>query len=182
MTILYMSIQRLYEKRQKARAAFLRHRFTNETNNVELANNELAKKFLKNYFDEVYETGDSFLNFLGADYFCVKDDTAFTVDLKVCKNCPLTNIMIDVYKCDDDEWHSVMDNKLTEFYLYVTQDYFILLDREQMIQVLSKVKDEDTFFLPRDLYHTTRKAVIDVCTVLPVFEKVRLDTIFIKED
>lgn len=177
-----MNIQQLFEKRQKARTAFLRHRFTNETNNVELANNELAKKFLKNYFDEVYSTGDSFLNYLGADYFCVKDDVSFTVDLKVCKNCPSTNIMIDVYKHDGDEWYSVMNSKLTEFYLFLTQDYFILLNREQMIQVLSKVKDEDTFFLPRDLYKTTKKAIIDVCTVLPVFEKVRLDTIFIKED
>ena len=89
-----MTINELREKYEKAHSAYLRHKDTNGTNNVEAEFLPILFMYKKQIFGDkdVMIIPDSFLNYLGTD-FITSDGVSY--DLKVCKYCKGTEVLID---------------------------------------------------------------------------------------
>lgn len=107
-----MTINELREKYEKAHSAYLRHKDTNGTNNVEAEFLPILFMHKKQIFGDkdVMIIPDSFLNYLGCD-FVASDGMSY--DLKVCKYCKGTEVLIDAYSKPDN--HLSVDDKINDF-------------------------------------------------------------------
>ena len=159
------NITDLRKKRERAVAAFERHRYTNGTNNVEAAFEDIAIDFLKRYFSDVKGTGHSWLNYLGVDFICLDDKgDATTVDLKVCQNLEKMDFLVDAWKKTDskdkDYNEFALDQKANEYFLFINKNIIALVPFNVVYEKTKQLEKKDCFFMKRDLYHTTMKAII----------------------
>ena len=70
--------------------------------------------------------------------------------------------MIDAYRKDENgEWEIATNQKINDLYFFKNQNRVFIIPTKQIIIPQRK----DCFFLTRDLYHTTMKAVIDVSSI-----------------
>lgn len=158
---MYMNIPELHKKYEKAREAYLKYRYTNKTNNIESDYLEKAQTFLEKYYDKVLMIPDSFLNYLGTDVVALKNDEAYTIDLKVCQFYYDFDVLVDAKKKDENgNWINALDLKITDLFLFINHDHILLVNRDVIQKKLDELKDDDLFFLGRDIYHTTKKAVL----------------------
>lgn len=156
-----MNITDLRKKYEKARGAYLKHRYTNKTNNIEAEYIETAQKFLEKYYDIVLSTPDGFLNYVGSDFIALKDGVAYVIDLKVCQFYYDFDVLVDAKKKDENcEWIDALDMKINDLFLFINHDHILLVDKDIIQKKLADVKDDDLFFMHRDIYHTTKKAVL----------------------
>ena len=155
-----MTLNELREKYEKAHSAYLRHKDTNGTNNVEAEFLPILFMYKKQIFGDkdVMIIPDSFLNYLGCDF--VTSD-GITYDLKVCKYCKGTEVLIDTYKHDEKgNWFCALDNKINDFFIFVNNDNIIILPEFEIRKKIPTI--DKCFFMKRDIYKTTKKAIIDV--------------------
>lgn len=163
-----MTIDELRKKFNKAHAAFLRYNKTNQTNNVENNNLEEIVNKLKNHFtnSQIILVPDCFLNYLGVDIILLKDSSMITFDLKVCngdgrgKQLKGNTILIDVKRNVAGVYHSTYEDKINDFYIFKNQNSTKIVSAKRIREIAEKVPEEKLFFMPRDLYKTTKKAVV----------------------
>lgn len=160
-----MNITEIRGKYHAAKDAFLRHRYTNQTNNIEKEYEEMSMEFLKRYFPEVKKTGNSLTNYLGADFICWdEDENAVLVDQKTCVGLEGMNVLVDAWKKKDkyDKTYPIfaLDNKATEYFLFINKSILALVPFEVIYEKTKQVPKSDCFFMERDIYQTTKKAII----------------------
>lgn len=155
-----MNLEDLKKKYKNAHKYFEKYRYSNTTNNIEEFYKDNAKKVLEKIFPNsiVCPNNDNFHNYLGDDFFVYYKDKIFTVDLKICNNCFGDEVMIDAYKKDENRKMIAASNfKINDLFLFKNSDKWILV-RQKDINIPPK---KECFFLSRDLYHTTMKAIIN---------------------
>lgn len=155
-----MTVNELREKYNKAHEAYLKYKDTNGTNNVEAQFLPVIFMYKKQIFGDkdVMIMPDCFLNYLGTD-FVASDGT--TYDLKVCQHCKGTEVLIDAYKHDENgNWFCALDNKVNDYFIFVNYDNIVIVSTREIRKLIPSI--EDCFFLKRDLYRTTKKALVDV--------------------
>lgn len=146
-----MNITQLREKYKNAHEAYLKYKDTNQTNNIEAA---FIPEILKAMNRDLFVVPDCLLNYLGADLVDLK--TGYTYDIKVCQHLHGTEVMIDAYKKNE----IALDSKINNAFVFLNADNIIIVPFKY---VYDKIPPrEECFYLKRDLYHTTLKAVIDV--------------------
>ena len=155
-----MTINELREKYEKAHTAYLRHKDTNGTNNVEAEFLPILFMYKKQIFGDkdVMIIPDSFLNYLGCDF--VTSD-GVTYDLKVCKYCKGTEVLIDAYSKPGN--HLSVDDKINDFFIFINYDNIIITSKEEIRKLVPPV--EECFYMKRDLYKTKLKAIVDTKSV-----------------
>lgn len=159
-----MKLEELKERYNYAHKVFLKYRDTNNTNIVEIKESDFMTNQLKSIFkgSTIIKNNDNFLNYLGVDYIVIYNNKIITIDSKVCNAYKDNKIMIDAYRKDEDgEWEIATNQKINDLYLFKNQNRVFLIPTNQIIIPPRK----DCFFLKRDLYNTTMKAVIDVSSV-----------------
>lgn len=157
------SINDLKDKYAKAHEAYLKYKDTNKTNNIEakFMPEVLAylNESLKGYV--IIMIPDCLLNFLGLDIIAVRNERIITYDVKICQHLHNNEVMIDAYKHDKyGNWYCALDDKINDFFIFVNADNIIITTAKAIRNRLPK--EEDCFFLTRDIYHTTKKAIIDL--------------------
>ena len=155
-----MTINELREKYEKAHSAYLRHKDTNGTNNVEAEFLPILFMYKKQIFGDkdVMIIPDSFLNYLGADF--VTSD-GVTYDLKVCKYCKGTEVLVDAYSKPDN--HFSVDDKINDFFIFINYDNVIITSKDEIRKLVPPV--EECFYMKRDSYKTKLKAIVDTKSV-----------------
>ena len=155
-----MTINELREKYEKAHSAYLRHKDTNGTNNVEAEFLPILFMYKKQIFGDkdVMIIPDSFLNYLGSDF--VTSD-GVTYDLKVCKYCKGTEVLIDAYSKPDN--HLSVDDKINDFFIFINSDNIIITSKDEIRKLVPPV--EECFYMKRDLYKTKLKAIVDTKSI-----------------
>lgn len=157
------SINDLKDKYAKAHEAYLKYKDTNKTNNIEaqFMPEVLAylNESLKGYV--IIMIPDCLLNFLGLDIIAVRNERIITYDVKICQHLHNNEVMVDGWKHDKQgNWYNALDDKLNDFFIFVNNDNIIVTTAKA---VRNRIPPEsECFFLRRDLYHTTKKAVIDL--------------------
>lgn len=157
------SINDLKDKYAKAHEAYLKYKDTNKTNNIEAQFLPEVLAYLKETLNGyvIIVLPDCFLNFLGIDIIASKGERIMLYDLKVCQYLHNNEVMIDAYKHDKQgNWYNALDDKLNDFFIFVNHDNIIVTTAKAIRNRIPK--EDDCFFLRRDLYHTTKKAVIDL--------------------
>lgn len=156
-----MNIHKLREKYAKAHAAYLRHKDTNKTNNIEAKFLPMAEEFLRANFDEVMPVGDCLLNYLGGDFIVRKGGDTYTVDLKVCQGYSGFHVMVDARRKDENgNWEHALNNKVTDLFLFINKSAIMLVPYQIIYDKVAKLRDDEMFHLNRDLYHTALKAEV----------------------
>lgn len=160
-----MNITETRGKYALAKDAFLRHRFTNGTNAVEKAYENMSIEFLERYFPEVKKGGNKFPNYLGIDFICFDgDEEPVFVDQKTCVGLEGLQVLVDAWKrrdkYDNDYSEFVMDNKVTEYFLFINKSIIALVPFEVVYEKTKTVPKNECFFMKKDLYRTALKAVI----------------------
>ena len=155
-----MTINELREKYENAHSAYLRHKDTNGTNNVEAEFLPILFMYKKQIFGDkdVMIMPDSFLNYLGCD-FVTSDGVSY--DLKVCKYCKGTEVLIDAYSKPDN--HLSVDDKINDFFIFINYDNIIITRKEEIRKLVPPV--EKCFYMKRDLYKTKLKAIVDTKSI-----------------
>lgn len=147
-------------KRNKAHATFVAD--PNKTGLVEKAFMPEAIAFLQKHFDIVLETGDSQLNYDGAD-FIVKNEGegALTVDLKVCRFDSGFEVLTDARKKDYfGQWEHVLRQKNSDYVLFINKTGRFLVDYMTLYDKIDAVPHSEQFFLKKDTCQTAYKAKI----------------------
>ncbi len=158
-----MNINELKDKYNKAHEAYLKYKDTNQTNNIEAQFLPEVLEYLKETLNgyTIIVVPDCFLNFLGCDIIASKGERIILYDLKICQHLYNTEVMIDGYKHDTKgNWYNALDDKINDFFIFVNHDNIIVTTAKAIRNRIPK--EEDCFFLRRDLYHTTKKAIIDL--------------------
>lgn len=158
-----MNINELKEKYTKAHEAYLKHKDTNGTNNIEAQFIPEALANLQKQFPNgtIITVPDCFLNYAGADFIVSIGNHLYTYDLKVCQHLQGTEVMIDAYKHDKQgNWYNALDDKLNDYFIFINADNLIIVPTNYIRKRIPP--KEQCFFLTRDLYKTTMKAVIDL--------------------
>lgn len=159
-----MKLESLKERYNYAHKTYLKYKDINNTNTVEAQESEFITDQLKSIFKDsvIIKNNDNFLNYLGVDYIVIKNHKIITIDSKVCNAYKDNEVMIDAYRKDENgEWEIATNQKINDLYLFKNQNRVYLIPTKQIIVPPRK----DCFFLKRDLYNTTMKAVIDVSSV-----------------
>ena len=159
-----MKLQDLKERYSYAHKIYLKYKDINNTNTVETQESDFITNQLKSIFKDsvIIKNNDNFLNYLGADYVVVYNNKIITIDSKICNAYKDNEIMIDAYrKYENGEWEIATNQKINDLYLFKNQNRIFLIPTNQIVIPPRK----DCFFLKRDLYHTTMKAVIDVFSI-----------------
>lgn len=158
-----MNIIDLINKYKYAHEAYLKHKDTNCTNNIEAQFIPETLENLKKQFPNgtIITVPDSFLNYVGADFIVQNMDHLYIYDLKVCQHLHGTEVMIDAYKHDKQgNWYNALDDKLNDYFIFINADNLIIVPTNYIRKRIPP--KEECFFLKRDLYKTTMKAVIDL--------------------
>ena len=158
-----MNINELKDKYNKAHEAYLKYKDINKTNNTEALFIPEALKCLQSQFpnDTIITTPDCFLNYIGIDFIVARENALFSYDLKVCQHLHNTEVLIDAYKHDENgNWFCALDNKANDYFMFINADNIIIIPAKIIRNKIPQI--EDCFFMKRDLYKTTKKAVIDV--------------------
>ena len=159
-----MKLEELKERYNYAHKAYLKYKNINNTNTVETQESDFITNQLKNIFKDsiIIKNNDNFLNYLGIDYIVVRNNRTITIDSKICNAYKDNKIMIDAYRKDENgEWEIATNQKINDLYLFKNQNRIYLIPTNQIIIPSRK----DCFFLKRDLYNTTMKAVIDTSSI-----------------
>lgn len=160
---MYMNIIELKEKYKIAHEAYLKYKDTNQTNNIEAQYIDEVKSILQKQFPNgnIITVPDCLLNYLGIDFIVSIGERLYTYDLKVAQHLSGTEVMIDAYKhTKDGKWYNALDDKLNDMFIFLNADNIIFIPTNYIRKRIPP--ENDCFFLRRDLYHTTKKAVIDV--------------------
>lgn len=156
-----MEINELKEKYAKAHAAYLKHKDTNQTNNTEALFIDEAVKCLKGQNNNVITVPDCLLNYLGIDFIVESGSFVTTYDLKVCQHLNGTEVLIDAYKHDNyGNWFCALDNKINDYFIFINADNIIIVPFKTIRNKIPPM--EECFFMKRDLYKTTKKAIVDL--------------------
>jgi len=158
-----MNLNELKEKYKNAHEVYLKYKDTNQTNNIEAQYIDEVKSILQKQFPSgiIITVPDCLLNFLGIDFIVSVGERLYTCDLKVCRHLSGTEVMIDAYKhTKDGKWYNALDDKLNDMFIFLNADSIIFIPTNYIRKRIPP--ENDCFFLRRDLYHTTKKAVIDV--------------------
>ena len=157
-----MTIPQLKEKYKYAHEAYMKHKDTNRTNNVEAQYLPEVLAFLQEYKpnSKFIVNDDNFLNYCGCDIFEITSDGKVkTWDIKICQHCKDFEVLCDGWKHTDNIYYKATDVKLNDYFLFVNKDYYIVLPfRTIEYNIPPK---EACFFMHRDLYKTTAKFVFD---------------------
>ena len=157
-----MTINELREKYEKAHSAYLRHKDTNGTNNVEAEFLPEVLDFLQEYKpnSKFIVNDDNFLNYCGCDLIEVTSDKKVKLwDIKICQHFENFEVLCDGWKHSDNIYYKATDVKLNDYFLFVNKDYFIVLPFRTVEENIPP--KERCFYLKRDLYKTTSKFVLD---------------------
>lgn len=158
-----MNIPLLRQRYRKAHEGYLKYKDTNKTNNTEA---EFLPEILKHtelfQNHSVFVVPDSFLNYVGTDLIDLEKGA--TYDVKICQHCRNLEVLIDAYKKDEKgNWINALDLKINDFFIFLNADNIILVPYNEVLKRIP-TNLEGTFFMKRDLYKTTRKAVVDLST------------------
>lgn len=159
-----MNLEALKERYNFAHQTYLKYKDINYTNNVEEQESDFTTNQLKSIFKDsiIIKNNDNFLNYIGTDYIVVYNNKIITIDSKICNAYKDNEVMIDAYRKDENgEWEVATNQKINDLYFFKNQNRIFLIPTNQIIIPPRK----DCFFLKRDLYHTTMKAVIDVSSI-----------------
>lgn len=168
-----MNNKQLRDRYCNAHEVFLQYRHTNQTNNIEAEFRPKAYEFLKKYFDEVFETGPSFLDYVGVDFIVKKGEETFTVDLKTCRHQEWFQFLMDARRKDENgNWVHALDTKITDYFLFINKHFICLVDYNMLYERIQKLREDQLKFMQLDKYKTTKKAIL---TIVPD------DTIYIEE-
>lgn len=157
-----MDLNELKLKYQTAHRAYLNYKDINKTNNIEAEFVEKLKPYHKQIFgtEDISYLPDCFLNYVGVDYIDPK--TGKTWDLKVCQHLHGTEVLIDAYKHDKaGNWYNALNDKINDLFIFVNADNIIIVNADDIRNRIDQGGLE-TFFMKRDIYQTTKKAVIDL--------------------
>ena len=156
-----MNNKQLRTRYENAHAVYLQYRDINQTNNTESEFLPEAREFLKKYFDETFTVGQGFLNFVGADFVVNKGEDTFTVDLKTCQHLDQFYCLVDARRKDEDgNWTNALDCKITDYFLFINKYYIFLVHYSILYEKIEKLRDDQMFFMTRDLRQTTKKAKV----------------------
>lgn len=162
-----MTIQQLKNKYKNAHQIYLKYRYSNNTNNIEVQNAPEIKKVLSEFFPNsvIIPNNDNFLNYIGIDYIIYYKEKVITVDSKICNNVQENKVMIDAFKKDiDGNLVKATEFKVNDFYLFKNYDNFHLVSVKEIENLMNKedVQPKDCFYLSRDLYKTTMKYIANL--------------------
>lgn len=155
-----MTINELKDKYERAHSAYLQYKDTNGTNNVEAQFLPIILQYKSKIFGnkDIMFMPDSFLNFIGGDIIA-SDGNIY--DVKICRYCKDTEVLIDAYKHDEKgNWFCALDNKINNFFIFVNCDNIIIVPDWEIRKKIPTI--DKCFFMKRDIYKTTKKAIIDV--------------------
>lgn len=158
-----MNLKDLKEKYNKAHKAYVSYKDTNGTNSVESQSIPDAIKAIQSIFPNSTITliGDNILNYLGVDFIVSNDDgSQMLLELKVCKSNSGFEVTIDAYKHNGNEWFPASEVKLNDWFLFVNEDNYILIPSDTVNKMIPPI--EECFFYKRDIYKTTKKAIVDL--------------------
>ena len=151
-----MELTEIKEKYNKAHEAYLKYKDTNGTNNIEAAYLPEIIEALKRDF---YIVPDCLLNFLGCDLIDLKSGQLY--DVKICQYLHGTEVLIDCWKHDKKgNWYKATDVKINDAFIFLNHDNIIIITTKYIENRIPP--KEDCFYMKRDIYRTTLKAVIDV--------------------
>lgn len=155
-----MELKELKDKYYKAHGAYLAYRNINKTNETESQFIPDALQAIKKAFPESNVTviGDNLLNYLGVDFVVSVGEKQMLLDLKVCQHNNGFNVCIDGYKHKGNDWFPANDVKINDWFLFINGDYFIFIP-SNLVDIPPM---EDCFFYKRDIYKTTKKAIVDL--------------------
>lgn len=154
-----MNNKQLRDRYCNAHAIYLQYRDTNQTNNIESEFLPQAREFLKKYFDMVVDVGPGFLNYSGVDFIVNKGEETFTVDLKVCQHLEQFYCLVDARKKDENlNWVNALDTKISDYFLFINKHFIFLVHYSILYEKIEKLRDDQLFFMKRDLRQTTKKA------------------------
>ena len=159
-----MKLEELKERYNYAHKTYLKYKNINNTNTIEEQESDFITNQIKSIFKDsiIIKNNDNFLNYIGIDYIVVRNNRIITIDSKICNAYKDNKIMIDAYRKDENgEWEIATNQKVNDLYLFKNQNRIYLIPTNQIIVPQRK----DCFFLKRDLYNTTMKAVIDTSSI-----------------
>ena len=161
-TNYYMNINELKEKYTKAHEAYLKHKDTNGTNNIEAQFIPEALNWLKKIrpTSTFIVNNDNFMNYLGIDIFEITaDGSVFSIDLKICIHCKNDEVLCDGWKHTGNTFYKATDVKINYMFLFINEDNYILLPFKSVANNIPP--NEECFYMRRDLYKTTSKFILD---------------------
>lgn len=153
-----MVITELREKYKKAHETYLKYKDTNHTNNIEQQYMPEILSLLP--LKHLYTTPDCFLNYLGVDLIDL--DTGKTFDVKICRHLTGTQVMIDAYK----KGYKAVDCKINDYFVFLNSTNCIVATSDTISRLIPP--ETECFYLKRDLYQTTKKAIVDLKDVKKV--------------
>ena len=157
-----ITLKELKEKYNYAHEAYLKHKDTNGTNNVEAQYLPEVIAFLQEYKpnSKFIINNDNFLNYCGGDIIEVTSDgKIFLWDIKICQFLENFEVLCDGWKHNDNIYYKATDVKLNDYFLFVNKDYFIVLPFRVIENNIPP--KESCFYMKRDLYKTTLKFTFD---------------------